>query len=110
MKAKDKSVELNLNAQIKQGFFHFELIAYKIAPKVEIIITSGSEAATKHKKGSKHYTGDAVDIRSKTFTTEQQNKILNAFYNNRDLRLNFDLLLESKGKPNEHFHLEYDPK
>ena len=110
MKTKDSSVQLNLNPQIKQGVFRFELIAAKHARDVEVIITSGSEPETKHKKTSKHYTGDAVDIRSKTFTTEQKRKIINEFYSIRDLRLNFDLLLEQEGKVNEHFHLEYDPK
>lgn len=110
MKAKDNSVQLNLNAQIIQGYFHFELIAAKVAPDVEATVTSGSEPETKHKKGSKHYTGDAVDIRSKTFTTDQKRKIINAFYNVRELRLNFDLILEGEGKVYEHFHLEYDPK
>lgn len=62
----------------------------------------------KHKHESKHYIGQAVDIRSKNINPISKEIILD----NCKIALgeNFDFILEGKGTENEHYHLEYDPK
>lgn len=70
------------------------------------VITSISDG--EHRVGSRHYAGQAADIRSHDLTTDGKTEVL------ADLRaalepLGFDVLLEDIGLPNEHFHIEYDP-
>lgn len=76
------------------------------AHDADMILTSGGEG--KHGRGSLHFSGLAFDLRSKHLSALVLNKIL------KDLRmclgLSFDVLLEQKGKRNEHFHIEYQPK
>lgn len=76
----------------------------------EITLTSGRDS-TKHKKGSLHYEGKAVDIRSKDFpkSVSKRQLIKDLFCSVID-RMRFDLILEQEGGENEHFHLELDPK
>lgn len=63
----------------------------------------------KHKEGSKHYRGEAADLRSKHLKTlALKINILNDM--KAYLGADFDVLLEYQGKDNEHYHLEYDPK
>ena len=62
----------------------------------------------KHSANSLHYSGLAVDIRSKHLTQEESRKVFFALKN--DLGPDYDVLLENEGKENEHLHVEYDPK
>lgn len=73
----------------------------------ELVVTSLNDGA--HRQGSYHYTGDAVDLRSKNLPSSAAKR------NARDLlasRLgrDFDVILEDLGGGNEHVHLEWDPK
>lgn len=65
------------------------------------IITSAREG--KHKVGSKHYQGRAIDLRTRDLTGPTVQEIV------ADLKRRFDdffdIVLEST-----HIHLEYDPK
>lgn len=63
----------------------------------------------KHMMGSCHYSGDAIDLRSKNFL-RLEDKL--DFLNRVILRLGkgYEGLLEAQGTANEHFHIEYDPK
>lgn len=63
----------------------------------------------KHMPDSLHYKGLAVDIRSKdiSLSTTKANVIK---YAKSSLGDEFDFILEDEGAPNEHFHLEFDPK
>jgi len=72
----------------------------------EALITSINDA--KHGKSSLHYSGAAVDLRSKWFTHPEQVIALckEALGNSPD----YDMIYEGKGKIYEHFHLEYQPK
>lgn len=71
-----------------------------------VVITSANDG--KHMAGSRHYTDDALDLRSKHVQKPIKSKVLT------ELRLNlgddYDVLLENVGKPNEHYHLEFDKK
>ena len=73
----------------------------------EIVITSGMDG--KHMKGSKHKTGGALDVRSKTFPSAQSKRDFLIHLRQR-LGPHFDLILEDEGGENEHFHCEFDPK
>ena len=59
-----------------------------------------------HTRASKHYTGCAVDLRTHGLT--------NPAGAVRDLQtalgLDFDVIHEGPGTPQEHIHLEWDPK
>ena len=73
----------------------------------DVTITSGNDS--KHKKGSKHYTDEAIDIRSKNFPNKRAKQDFMAAVLLR-LGPGYDMILESEGQPNEHVHLEWDPK
>lgn len=70
-------------------------------------VTSGEDGS--HMAQSKHYTGDAIDFRTKDVLNRNT---LSAMVNLVRLRLgsDYDVLLESLNQPNEHLHVEYDPK
>lgn len=70
----------------------------------DIVITSASEG--RHAKNSRHYSFQAVDVRSKYFKKEEKQRfmsLLSAFLGKKYL-----VLLEDAGKPNEHIHVELD--
>lgn len=74
--------------------------------KTPLVITSVVDGV--HMTGSLHYDGQAIDYRSKNIpTTELKQAILREC--REVLGENYDFILESLGKPNEHFHLEFDP-
>lgn len=78
-----------------------------IAEILGITVTMTAGINGKHMVGSKHYIGDALDIRSKSMKVDKQ-----LFLNEVMFRLGVDYqgFLESKNTDNEHFHIEYDPK
>jgi hypothetical protein len=70
---------------------------------VELVVTEGTGGA--HMNGSLHYSGLAVDIRSKHIIPSFKGGAIN------DCRValgeDFDFILEAEGTDNEHLHLEY---
>lgn len=84
--------------------------AYKELQPTDLVITSINDGT--HMKGSRHYTDEAFDMRSKSF--KETNK--EAYRKAMELELNlayskpnkdcFTVLLENKGKENEHFHFQ----
>jgi hypothetical protein len=71
----------------------------------EMVVTSINDG--RHMDGSKHYTGEAFDLRTKG--TGRGSQIANEA---RRLLgpLGFDVLFEDQHGVNEHLHIEYDPK
>jgi hypothetical protein len=72
---------------------------------LEMVVTSVTDG--KHKEGSLHYKGLAVDLRTKGTGLARSLTI--------DVRkalkpLGFDVLLEAEGEDDEHMHLEFDIK
>lgn len=57
----------------------------------------------KHSKDSKHYSGNAFDLRIYIYTKEQVNDFVELLKN--ELRPDYDVVLED-----DHIHVEYDPK
>lgn len=68
----------------------------------DITITAGTEG--KHMPGSKHYTGEALDIRTRDLSDAQRDYIL--FTLRSRLGLGYDVV-EEFNPP--HIHIEYDP-
>ena len=61
----------------------------------------------KHSETSLHYSGNALDWRTKDFYGDKQALV----YAIKDaLGSNFDVVLEALGTDNEHIHTEYQPK
>lgn len=67
----------------------------------QITITSILDG--KHKVNSKHYSGNAFDVRSFTYSKAEIMILLNEF--KKALGKDYDVLFET-----DHFHIEYDPK
>lgn len=92
----------------------------RMAPPVELpeIIVITAIADGKHSENSRHYRGEALDIRSKNFPTNvskdlfrnkfedylNSHPMLDIYDENR--RNKFRVLLESRGTDNEHFHAQ----
>ncbi len=67
--------------------------------KEKLVITSVTDS--KHGRGSKHYVGDAIDLRSRNLSDPKAaTKELKS-----DLGSEFDVVLESN-----HIHVEWEPK
>lgn len=74
-------------------------------PEIDCVITSITDG--EHKKGSFHYIGHALDLRTKNIKTGKE-KFLIAIEDS--LGENYDCVFEGVGQPWEHLHIEYDPK
>lgn len=67
----------------------------------EAVITAGIDG--KHMSGSKHYKGDAIDLRTRYFTELEVISVIGAL--REKLGNDYDIVLHST-----HIHIEYDPK
>lgn len=65
-----------------------------------VVVTSGSDG--KHKEQSKHYTHEALDLRTKNLSVSDRDALLVAL--RRRLGNSYDVVLEE-----DHIHVEYDP-
>lgn len=79
--------------------------ATQIGLKAEMLITSGRDG--KHKDGSLHYYDRALDFRTKHLTDRQKTALAATVA--KRLGPDYDVILESRGKANEHLHVEHDP-
>lgn len=66
-----------------------------------IVVTSGNDST--HMKNSRHYTNQALDIRSKGYPAKEMITFLAS-----KLAPKYLILLESFGEANEHIHIELD--
>lgn len=98
--------------KLKNGVLHKNLVILAAVANVarelphDVVITSGNDS--KHKVGSRHYTNQALDIRSKNFPSlRHKQEFLRAVL----LRLgpDYEGFLENEGQAQEHFHVEWDP-
>jgi hypothetical protein len=81
-------------------------VAQMLTTPLDVVITAGTDGA--HMAGSKHYIGEALDIRSKGFPNRATKKMFIEQVLGR-LGPGYQMFVESEGTENEHFHLEYDP-
>ena len=78
------------------------------AENVDTVVTSGTEVYKHSVTRSAHYRGDALDLRSKhLFPKRTKMKVYNSL--KRRLGRDFVVILESVGKPWEHFHIHWSP-
>jgi len=70
------------------------------------VVTSAGDG--QHKEGSLHYTGCALDFRTKHVGDSAQKHAIVARI--KTALPQCDVLFENEGAPNEHLHVEYDPK
>lgn len=68
-----------------------------------IVVTSIYDG--EHMTNSRHYRGEAIDLRSKNFNTKAD-KMLFAMNLKDELGPKFTVLFEHEGKLNEHFHVQ----
>lgn len=89
------SLEPHFAAQLEviDGIFRY------VSP-VDMVITSARDGF--HVSGSKHYTGNAIDLRRVGLSAQELAEIV--FRLRRDLPLDFDVVVEV-----DHIHIEYDP-
>jgi hypothetical protein len=87
-------------------------LAYAIVQKAfheydcECVITSGADS--QHGANSLHPSGNALDFRTKHVSSVLKMKLVNGIRSL--LGEQFDVVYEADGKPNEHLHVEFDPK
>ncbi|HRU10063.1 MAG TPA: hypothetical protein P5144_11865 [Thermoanaerobaculia bacterium] len=70
-----------------------------------LVVTSLNDG--EHRPGSRHYSGDAVDLRSHNVPPELRAQL--AIDLAARLGATFRVLHEAVGTPNEHFHVELRP-
>jgi hypothetical protein len=81
-----------------------QLVAERI-PMQEIVITSANDGQHSQRPRSRHYTNEALDIRSRSFVThESRQRFLRRL--RRELGPRFWLDYENHGKPSAHFHVQ----
>lgn len=73
---------------------------YETVSRVPLVVTSARDG--EHISGSKHYTGNAIDLRIAGLMRQDLDEILRCL--RRDLPAGFDVVLEK-----DHIHVEYDP-
>lgn len=72
----------------------------------DLLVTSGNDKV--HMKGSKHYTDEALDFRTKDMRAADKQSFRTEL--KRRLGRDYDVILEDLDGPNEHCHAEHDPK
>ena len=101
IKLKSINVKIKeLKVELKSKIFEIALCCRKIEGENYVMtITSGNDST--HKQGSKHYSNEAIDIRSRDMVNpiDVKNEI------KKTLGADFDVIYEGN-----HIHVEYDPK
>jgi hypothetical protein len=88
------------------------LVALEVAKEefarygLDTVVTSVNDSG--HKSGSKHYSGSAMDFRTKH--SGNLGRSITQAIHKKLYPLGFDVLFEYEGEPQEHIHIEYDPK
>ncbi len=77
----------------------------------DCIVTSANDG--KHGWGSLHYSGNALDFRTHHIPRDELDLLVKAVRRavvDDDPSNEFDVILEQRDKPNEHLHVEFQPK
>lgn len=79
---------------------------YETTYALECTITSANDST--HSPHSLHYEGFALDFRTHNIPRDKLDEVVTEI--KASLGAAFDVLLEGRDTPNEHIHVEYDPK
>lgn len=101
----DPPVELMLCSSLKVRLGLLDKLMLKFTNE-DSMITSGSELAAPHMKGSKHFTGEAIDVRNWGVVALKHVGRL-AFFS--ELSRVFDELRFDIVEHTTHIHIEFDP-
>jgi hypothetical protein len=71
-----------------------------------LVITSANDST--HKANSKHYSNEALDVRSKSFGAAARSLFIDAL--RKELGTAFTVLYECDGTPNAHLHIQVAKK
>lgn len=103
--------DLRFKPNVNPGRPHPMLVS-ALAVAVDTFRTEGKDCVVtsicdgRHRWDSFHYSGMAVDLRSKHLAPDQKDRVL------RKLRSRigdgWDVILEARNDTNEHYHLEFD--
>jgi len=97
---KDNSIK----PEFSQGMLYGLIVADQVYDSLgirETVVTSGKDGV--HSSTSLHYSGNAVDLRTRDRTRQEQEAIRDEL--RRRLNEHYDVVLES-----DHLHLEYQPR
>lgn len=83
------------------------IIVHSIYSRNNAICTITSANDSTHMVGSLHYSGNALDFRTKNYVS---NKAMLIEGIKESLGPDFDVIFEAEGTENEHAHVEYQPK
>jgi len=72
-----------------------------------LVIPAASDGT--HKDSSRHYSFEALDVRSKSFASHEA-KVAFVMRLKAELGQNFTVLFENEGQAQEHFHIQYRKK
>lgn len=91
------------------------LVFMGLVENITNVLTITSANDGKHKDTSRHYSGNALDFRTQdmwnTLSANQRMYELSVLRSSLTAALpGFDVVLESVNLPNEHMHIEWDPK
>lgn len=107
IRVKDSSVCIaHLDASLWFVINNYHWLRAKYDVTTDTVITSGNDG--KHSRLSKHHDNAAVDCRTKDVTPSKMRRILTEL--KRACGIDFDIVWEHRGKPNEHLHIERHPK
>lgn len=105
MTALKNSVKLSsLKPQIVVAFVIASDIARSLG--LDLIVTSANDS--KHMTGSKHFVGEALDFRTHDWDDLTKSQFVAKL--RACLTSDFDVVFEAANQPNEHLHVEWDPK
>ena len=93
-------VVLSLSPEMAKALHAIEREHLRVVGR-HAIITSGRDGT--HRPDSLHYSGNAVDIRSRDLSVEKKYLLASAL--KTALGIRFDVIVE-----HDHIHIEYDPK
>ncbi|MFW5831267.1 MAG: hypothetical protein ACOCVA_03390 [Prolixibacteraceae bacterium] len=91
---------LEFSREIEKAMDVADALSKAIAKK-EMVVTAGFDGS--HMQGSKHYEGNAFDMRSRFYTDSELRTLLDNLREN--LGPHYDVIDEVS-----HIHIEYDPK
>ena len=73
---------------------------------IDCVITSITDS--KHMEFSRHYTGDAIDIRCKSIPIRLRGDVYTLI--KTSLTIDYNVVWEARGKAQEHFHISWKPR